>query len=108
MEQRNAQVDAQRARTVIGGRMQRADRQRVMPHSWFILARLFVRVDNVLFRMYDVRLFHSFGSGEVVREISGMEADYEHVKAVSCLFYPVYLCGGGAYPRCGTQRIKSS
>ena len=59
-----------------------ADEQRVMPHSWFILARLFVRVDNVLFRMYDVRLYHAFGSGEVIREISGMEADYDHVKAV--------------------------
>lgn len=54
-----------------------------MPHSWFILARLFVRVDNVLFRMYDVRLYHAFGSGEIIRETSGMEADYDQVKAVS-------------------------
>lgn len=54
----------------------------MMPHSWFILARLFIRVDNVLFRMYDVRLYHAFWSGEVIREISGMEADYDHVKAV--------------------------
>jgi len=56
-------------------------RIRVMPHSFFILSRLFLRVDNVLFRMYDVRIYHQFGSDEVVREVSGMEIDYEAVKA---------------------------
>ncbi|WVQ98219.1 hypothetical protein IAU59_005342 [Kwoniella sp. CBS 9459] len=55
-------------------------RIRVMPHSFFILARLFVRVDDVLFRMYDVRVYHAFGSHEVVREVSGMECTYEDVK----------------------------
>ncbi|WVQ79908.1 hypothetical protein IAT38_002008 [Cryptococcus sp. DSM 104549] len=55
-------------------------RIRVMPHSFFILARLFVRVDNVLFRMYDVRIYHAFGSDEVIREVSGMEAGYEEIK----------------------------
>ena len=54
-----------------------------MPHSFFILSRLFVRVDNVLFRLYDVRTYHEFGSREIVREITGMEADYEAVKRVS-------------------------
>jgi type 2A phosphatase activator TIP41 len=58
-------------------------RIRVMPHSLFILSRLFVRVDNVLFRIYDVRLYHEFGSDEVIRECSGFEADYDDVKAVS-------------------------
>jgi type 2A phosphatase activator TIP41 len=53
-----------------------------MPHSWFVLARLFLRVDNVLFRIYDVRLYHAFGEGVVIRDISGMEASYEDVKAV--------------------------
>lgn len=55
-----------------------------MPHSFFILARLFVRVDNVLFRIYDVRIYHAFGSDEIIREVSGMEAGYNTVKQV-CL-----------------------
>lgn len=59
--------------------------QRVMPHSFFILQRLFLRVDNVLFRMYDVRIYHEFGTDEVIREIHGMEEDYESVKAVSLI-----------------------
>ena len=60
-----------------------ANSQRVMPHSFFILSRLFLRVDNVLFRTHDVRIYHAFGSGEIVREVSGMEASYDEVKAVS-------------------------
>jgi type 2A phosphatase activator TIP41 len=60
-----------------------ADRQRVMPHSFFILYRLFLRVDNVLFRIYDVRIYHKFGSGEVIKESLGMEADYDTIKSVS-------------------------
>lgn len=51
-----------------------------MPHSLFILSRLFVRVDNVLFRIYDVRLYHAFDSDEIVRECTGLEADYDEVK----------------------------
>lgn len=60
--------------------------QRVMPHSFFILSRLFVRVDAVVFRVFDVRVFHSFGSNEIIRESTGMEAPYEAVKSVSPLF----------------------
>nr|ODO04454.1 hypothetical protein L204_00814 [Cryptococcus depauperatus CBS 7855] len=55
-------------------------RIRVMPHSFFILARLFVRVDNVLFRIHDTRIYHSFDSDEVIREASGMEAEYDQVR----------------------------
>jgi type 2A phosphatase activator TIP41 len=54
-----------------------------MPHSIFILSRLFLRVDNVLFRVHDVRIYHAFGSGEIIREVVGMEAGYDAVKAVS-------------------------
>jgi type 2A phosphatase activator TIP41 len=54
-----------------------------MPHSFFILARLFLRVDNVLFRLHDIRIYHAFGTDEIIKEVSGMEADYEAVKSVS-------------------------
>lgn len=56
-------------------------RIRVMPHSFFILSRLFVRVDQVLFRIFDVRVFHSFESNTVIREQTGLEADYDLVKS---------------------------
>lgn len=55
-----------------------------MPTCLFILARFTLRVDNVLFRDYDSRIYHSFTSSPpvLVRETSGWEAPYERVKKV--------------------------
>lgn len=58
------------------------DLQRVMPSGIFLLSRFFLRVDNVLFRIFDVRLYHDFTSGEVIRETKGKEAPYKTVKEV--------------------------
>lgn len=58
--------------------------QRVMPTSFFVLARFWLRVDGVLFRIFDTRLYHSFSSSPplIVRETSGWEAPYKTIKAV--------------------------
>ncbi|THH19896.1 hypothetical protein EW146_g1334 [Bondarzewia mesenterica] len=57
-------------------------RIRVMPACIFILSRFTLRVDNVLFRSYDTRIYCSFVSSPplVVRETSGWEAPYDRVK----------------------------
>ncbi|TFY82753.1 hypothetical protein EWM64_g1249 [Hericium alpestre] len=57
-------------------------RIRVMPTCIFILSRLTLRVDNVLFRAHDTRIYHSFSSSPplVVRETNGWEAPYDRVK----------------------------
>lgn len=57
-------------------------RIRVMPTCFFILARFTLRVDNVLFRIHDTRVYHSFSSNPpvVVRQVSGWEAPYDRVK----------------------------
>lgn len=41
-------------------------------------------MDNVLFRAFDTRIYHSFESSPplVVREVSGWEAPYDRVKRV--------------------------
>ena len=70
---------------LLDGLLSSYDLQRVMPHAFFILLRLFVRVDNVLFRIHDVRIYHSLGSDQVLREVTGMEADYEQVRQVCLL-----------------------
>lgn len=57
--------------------------QRVNSTSIFILSRFFLRIDHVLFRIFDVRLYHALGSGEVIRELKGRQAGYDEVKAVS-------------------------
>jgi len=39
-----------------------------MPGCFFILARFFLRVDRVIVRSFDTRLYHEFGSDIVVKE----------------------------------------
>eukprot|EP00004_Rigifila_ramosa_P005097 TRINITY_DN1554_c0_g1_i2.p1 TRINITY_DN1554_c0_g1~~TRINITY_DN1554_c0_g1_i2.p1 ORF type:complete len:226 (-),score=60.46 TRINITY_DN1554_c0_g1_i2:47-724(-) len=47
---------------------------RVMPERFFVLLRLWVRIDGVLCRLYDTRLYHEFGDSFVLREIVQREA----------------------------------
>lgn len=62
--------------------------QRVMPTCIFILSRFTLRVDNVLFRTFDTRIYHSFQSSPplIVKETRGWEAPYERVRKV-CSFF---------------------
>jgi len=86
-----------------------------MPTCIFILSRFTLRVDNVLFRARDTRIYHSFASAPplVVRETRGWEAPYERVKRVTAFFAflpsrvltyanllpePLMLCSYWAYP----------
>ncbi|GFN75589.1 tip41-like protein [Plakobranchus ocellatus] len=46
---------------------------RVMPSCFFILMRLFCRVDNVLIRVNDTRLYHEAGQNYMLREFSSRE-----------------------------------
>ncbi|GAA6061682.1 hypothetical protein JCM10212_005974 [Sporobolomyces blumeae] len=55
-------------------------RVRVNSTSFYVLSRFSLRIDHVLFRHFDVRLYHEFGSNEIVRERKGLEATYEEVK----------------------------
>lgn len=59
-------------------------RIRVMPTCFFILSRFTLRVDGVLFRTFDTRIYHSFISHPslVVREMSGWEAPYDRVRTL--------------------------
>ncbi|KAJ3062985.1 hypothetical protein HDU98_001197 [Podochytrium sp. JEL0797] len=54
-------------------------RVRVMPTCFLILLRFFLRVDNVLFRIHDTRVFHAFDSQKLVRETSKRECSYQRV-----------------------------
>lgn len=55
-----------------------------MPTCFFILSRFTLRVDNVLFRTYDTRIYHSFSSNphSLIRETGGWEAPYDRVRRV--------------------------
>ncbi|XP_023016005.1 TIP41-like protein [Leptinotarsa decemlineata] len=46
---------------------------RVMPSSFFVLLRFFLRVDNVMVRVNDTRVFHDFSTDYVLREYTNKE-----------------------------------
>ncbi|KAI8869052.1 TIP41-domain-containing protein [Ramicandelaber brevisporus] len=53
---------------------------RVMASGFFVLLRFFLRVDGVMFRVQDTRIYHAFGSNIVLREMSGGQLRYDDVK----------------------------
>lgn len=57
---------------------------RVMPSRLLLLLRFFMRLDNVLFRLRDTRVYIDFDTLEVIREYQAKECDYETVRRV-CL-----------------------
>lgn len=61
---------------------------RVMPSRLLLLARFFMRLDNVLFRLRDTRVYIDFESGEVIREYQYKELEYEKVRQVSFQSWP--------------------
>ena len=51
-------------------------RVRVMPSCFFVLARVFVRVDRTFLRAFDTRVYHVFGTSFVLVETSKRESAY--------------------------------
>ena len=56
---------------------------RVMPKRLLLLCRFFMRLDNVLIRIRDTRVFVEFETGEVIREYVAKEEKYEVVRQAS-------------------------
>lgn len=55
---------------------------RVMPARLLLLCRFFMRLDNVLIRVRDTRIYIDFASREVIREYVAKEEKYEVVRQV--------------------------
>lgn len=54
---------------------------RVMPSCFFLLQRFFLRVDEVLFRVNETRVYHEFDQGYLLREYSTREEHYDCIRA---------------------------
>ena len=68
---------------------------RVMPARLLLLCRFFMRLDGVLVRIRDTRVFVEFSTGEVIREYVAKEEHYEIVREVGLLQPPspnFYTC----------------
>ena len=55
---------------------------RVMPARMLLLCRFFMRLDNVMLRIRDTRVYVDFATGEVIREYVARENTYEEVSEV--------------------------
>ena len=53
---------------------------RVMPARLLLLVRFFMRLDDVVFRLRDTRVFVEFETDEVIREYTAREDTYEEVR----------------------------
>lgn len=56
---------------------------RVMPERMLLLCRLFMRLDNVLVRIRDTRIYLDFKTGKVIRDYTEKEEKFDKVKEVS-------------------------
>jgi len=52
---------------------------RVMPQCFFVLMRYWLRIDHVMFRVNDTRLFHEFGKDFMLREYQSKESPFQTV-----------------------------
>ncbi|XP_018307473.1 TIP41-like protein [Mycetomoellerius zeteki] len=59
---------------------------RVMPASFFILLRYFLRIDNVMLRINDTRIYHEFGKNYLLREFTSREAKVQDIRVSPALF----------------------
>lgn len=55
---------------------------RVMPDRLLLLTRFFMRLDNVVFRLRDTRIYVDFNKAEVIRDYQAREMGYEDVRKV--------------------------
>lgn len=53
---------------------------RVMPARLLLLMRFFMRLDDVIFRIRDTRVFVEFATGEVIREYTAREQKFETIR----------------------------
>jgi type 2A phosphatase activator TIP41 len=54
-------------------------RYRVMEDCFFVLLRSYVRIDSVIVRILDTRLYHEFGSSKLLRDFSQLECTFEEL-----------------------------
>ena len=53
---------------------------RVMPSRMLLLCRFFMRLDHVMLRLRDTRVYVDFDEGEVIREYVAKEEEYDKVR----------------------------
>ena len=56
-------------------------RYRVMEDCFFVLLRSFIRVDHVMVRILDTRIYHEFSSSIIIRDFQHRECTYSQLRS---------------------------
>jgi len=70
-------------------------RFRVMNDCFFGLLRHYLRVDEVMIRIYDTRLYHEFEKDYILREFTVREDNYGGIKTQGFKFGPQWMTDHG-------------
>ncbi|KAL4492011.1 hypothetical protein ABPG72_008432 [Tetrahymena utriculariae] len=70
-------------------------RFRVMGDCWFALLRHYLRVDDVLIRIFDTRFYHEFGKNYILREFQVREDSYQNIAKKGFHFTPKWMLDQG-------------
>ena len=62
---------------------------RVMPDRMLLLCRLFMRLDGVLVRIRDTRIYVEFNTRKIVRDYTEREDTFDNVRKVSLAFHVI-------------------
>lgn len=65
-------------------------RLRAMSDCWYVLLRSYIRVDGVLIRLLDTRLYHEYGKSEVLREFRVLESSFEELRTAGFVRSPLW------------------
>lgn len=57
-----------------------------MPTSFFILLRYFLRIDNVMLRINDTRIYHELGKNYLLREFTSREAKVQDIRVSNTVY----------------------
>jgi hypothetical protein len=63
-----------------------------MKSCFFILSRYWLRLDGVVFRLFDTRIYHEFGTDFVLREVQFKESSYQSISQVFNVKETSYFC----------------
>jgi type 2A phosphatase activator TIP41 len=53
-----------------------------MPSGFYVLQRFYMRVDHVVYRIFETRVYHSFGQDQMIREYTEREIDVDHLSSL--------------------------
>lgn len=66
-------------------------RYRVMADCWFVLLRSYIRLDKVAIRIMDTRVFHKFGTDELIRDFLVKEESWQTIADGGFIFDSEWL-----------------